>query len=161
MVTCQRPKKTHDTHELFTKTIKLSISSPRISKITGPIFTKFTYFMFYIYTTLYTKFQRNWIGSSRDMCSWKSSNFLLFLLFPLCTRILLKHIKTTILCFNFCTPIEVIRAYVFTKFGAILSKFEWVTHNNIAKIVHNLLSHLLYKPLKLWPWNLFQMLIYY
>ena len=35
-------------------------------------------------------------------------------------------------------------------FGAIPSKFEWVMYD-IEKIVHNLLSRLLDKPLKLWP----------
>ena len=32
-------------------------------------------------------------------------------------------------------------------------------HDDITKIVHNLLSHLPDKPLKLWPWNFFQTLI--
>ena len=36
------------TCELFTGIIKLLISAPRITKTNGAIFTKFTYFMFYI-----------------------------------------------------------------------------------------------------------------
>ena len=52
--------------------------------------------------------------------------------------------------FKFSIPIVDIRAYVFTKFGATLSKFKQVMHDNITKIVHDLLSHLPDKPLKLW-----------
>ena len=52
-------KDVRHTCELFTGTIKSLILAPHISKTTGPIFTKFTFFMLYIYTTLHIKFHRN------------------------------------------------------------------------------------------------------
>ena len=46
-------KDTGDTHELFTGTIKALISAPLISKTTGSIFIKFTYFILYDLTYVY------------------------------------------------------------------------------------------------------------
>ena len=65
------------TSMLFIGTTNSPFSTPHISIITALISIKFTYFMPSIYTTLYTTFEENWPSSSRDMCSWKLSHFLL------------------------------------------------------------------------------------
>ena len=56
------------TNVLLTGTANLLFSVPRISITTGQISIKFTYFMSYIYTTLHTKFERNWFSSTREIC---------------------------------------------------------------------------------------------
>ena len=60
--------------------------------------------------------------------------------------------------FKFGTPIEGIGAYVFTKFGAIPSTFELIMHDNITKILHDLLSYLLDKLLEVMALNFFETL---
>ena len=54
---------------LFTGTANSLFSTPHISITTGPISIKFSYFMPSIYVTLHTKFERNELGSSQNMCS--------------------------------------------------------------------------------------------
>ena len=64
---CQRPrkqKKMCSTQVLFTSTTKLPNSAFCISKTTKLIFTKFIYFLPYIYTTLHIKFEENCFSSS-------------------------------------------------------------------------------------------------
>ena len=57
------------TSVLFTGNNKLQISASHISKTTEPIYTKFRYFMPYIYTTLHTKFEGNRLIGFQDMHS--------------------------------------------------------------------------------------------
>ena len=64
------------TSVLFTGTANLPFSTPHISITTGPLSIKFTYFMPSIYATLNTKFERNWLNTLRDICSWKLPHFL-------------------------------------------------------------------------------------
>ena len=55
------------TSVLFTGTTKSPFSTPHISITTGPISIKFTYFMPFIYTTLHTTFEENWLSILRDI----------------------------------------------------------------------------------------------
>ena len=56
------------TSVLFTGTAKSPFSTHHISITTGLTSIKFTYFMPSIYTTLHTKFEKNWLSSLQDIC---------------------------------------------------------------------------------------------
>ena len=105
---CVSGQERHKTYSvLFTGSRKFLISTPCISGATKWMFTKFTYFMLYIYMTLHINFERNRISGEQDVHFQKLPNFLhIFLLFPLlllCTAFeeFLNHIKVIFLWFDF------------------------------------------------------------
>ena len=55
------------TNVFFAGTANSPFSTPRFSVTTGLICYKVTYFMLSIYATLHTKFERNWLSSSRNV----------------------------------------------------------------------------------------------
>ena len=63
MVVSAAKKAVWHTSVLFTGTTNSLLSTPCISVTTKPISIKFTYFMPSMYTTLHTKFERNWCSS--------------------------------------------------------------------------------------------------
>ena len=102
-VVCRAAKKSRPyTRVLFTRTRIFPISAFCISKTIAPIFTKFIYFMLYIYTTSHTKFKRNRVRGLRDIRSQKSSDFLrIFFLLRTKPKIFLSRAKTIFSCFDF------------------------------------------------------------
>ena len=64
-----RKKDAQHTSMLSTGSNKLQFSASHISKTTEPIYTKFIYFMPYIYTTLHTNFEGNRLIGFQDMHS--------------------------------------------------------------------------------------------
>ena len=101
-VVCRAAKKVaRNTRVLFTRTKISSISTCRILKTTEQISTKFTYCMLYIRLILHTEFDIDCASSSRDICSWKLSDFLHIFLLRTKIKIFLKFVKTIFSCFDF------------------------------------------------------------
>ena len=121
-VSGQEGYKTHNV--LFTGSGKFLISTPCISETTQRIFTKFIYFILYIYMTLHIKFERNHISGEQDIHFQKLPNFLhiflLLLLLRTAIEEFLNHIKKPshgYISFKFGTTIRHSKAYLSSKFG--------------------------------------------
>ena len=97
MVVCQRPRETQDAQCVIYRKRKV----PLYLRNYSTDFFKFTYFMLYIYMTLYIKFERNWVSSEQDI---HFQNYPIFFTFFFFFALLLKkfeHIKITFSWFDF------------------------------------------------------------